>query len=57
MIKLKTHNSLKHTYVYNSFLRPTKPRSECKENHQYDDRIPHKAHKCKGIHSTVQDER
>ena len=35
----------------------TKPCSDlkCEENRQYDEHIPHKTQKCKGIHSRGQD--
>ena len=40
------------------FLYWTKPCSDLKykENRKYDEHIPHKTQKCKGIHSTVQAE-
>ena len=40
------------------FLYSTKPCSDlkCKEDRKYDEHIPHKTQKCKGIHSTVQAE-
>ena len=54
MIKLKTYNS---EYIDMCILRHCKHRQHLldfdfkfKENRQYDEHIPHKTQKCKGIH-------
>ena len=46
-----------HRSMYD-FYDSTKPCSDlkCEENRQYDEHIPHKTQKCKGIHSTVKAE-
>ena len=40
------------------FYDSTKPCSDlkCEENRQYDEHIPHKTQKCKGINSTIKAE-
>ena len=42
------------TYIYVYLIFKTHSRLKCKENRLYDEHIPHKSQKCKGIHSSVQ---